>query len=795
MDRSEKRAEAERDHASLVVKVADRDALPVRAIPYVTGWTISPDVVAKNFARDEATPFEKLENTDTYHLVDGRVVKLLPKEWDRYVAGLQGLEAELREQFASDDRGYAAWVAQSVAKLPPGVFVWLDEFVADFNRDYGPDRLSIMGEREGDRELNLCPFLEEDALNTALEGFERRHALATHASDDSYAGLVEYLQNGKLIDWRYWVQNMKTLSAGEAARLIEGLDPDLYEDLNSRPVSKYDPTQPCGEAKRIERLAITQGHERRTPEEWYRWALESGFNVHRGYFLATYGRHLRENESEVLAAMPSAEAERWTSARPIGEGQRQVRLAYARHISDASMTFPDFVAEVEERLARWRRGRYELIEAAQVLADSAGMDAKQLSEQMEAAIRAGKLTYRVNNIRVDQQHIPHERLWHRTVFQEDVNAWLAAEALGTELQLQYPYSEDLTAPPQTDETVSPEYEAEYARAWDAWEEIDRTKAELATWEKAHAGSVSELLAKEQKVSALKARLAVLNAAILPRQAGREAAPHRPSMVMYPRLQPTSTWKAGLLADTDTVTLDEAARFATSQAGQEVTPGDFLRAAARGQIPLGAVVHRSAATQPCTAGDEPLNGGKPVPQNSIPTLPVDACKALANVGRAAWRTFESLTDIGGLPHRYARWELAATEPDFETTLADCRVTGYDVHALADAVAHARAAGSEAQPDETIGHKAPVVREHKVKNRADPLGAVIDKAKELAAAPADYQSVWAALVDLAQSPNRPAPLLGYAEEEGVKYRTDTAEGVKFFTKNALRKRMNPQARGAG
>ena len=70
----------------------------MRAIPYVSGWTISPDVVAKNFARDEAAPFEKLENTDTYHLVDGWPVKLLPKEWDRYVAALQGLEAELREQ-------------------------------------------------------------------------------------------------------------------------------------------------------------------------------------------------------------------------------------------------------------------------------------------------------------------------------------------------------------------------------------------------------------------------------------------------------------------------------------------------------------------------------------------------------------------------------------------------------------------------------------------------------------------------------------------------------------------------
>lgn len=446
MDRSEKRAEAEQKYASLVIKVGKRDALPVRAIPYVSGWTISPDVVAKNFAREEASPFEKLENTDTYHLVEGEPVKLLPKEWDRYVAALQGLEAELREKFPNDDRGYAAWVAQSVAKLPAGVFVWLEEFTADFDRDYGPERLSIMDERDGDRELNFSPFLEEQTLNMALEGFERRQPLATHVSDDSHAGLVEFIQNGKPIDWLYWVENMKTLSPAEAARLMQGLDPDLYEDLGSRPVPKYDATNSCNEAKRMERLAAAHELGRLSPEEWFRWAKENGFTVHRGFFLAGYGRCLKENEEAVLAAMPRAEARRWDEAHPAGGDQRQVSTAFARHISTVSQTFPDFCAEIEERLARWRRGRFTLIEAAQVIAERrAGLDAKLLSEQMDAAIHAGKLTYRLNNIRVEPSFIPQQHLWHRDLFQEDVNAWLAAEALGDDVRLEFPYP-DAPAP-------------------------------------------------------------------------------------------------------------------------------------------------------------------------------------------------------------------------------------------------------------------------------------------------------------------------------------------------------------
>ncbi|WP_382155482.1 hypothetical protein [Hydrogenophaga sp. ANAO-22] len=385
-----------------------------------------------------------MENTDTYHLVDGVPTKLLPKEWDRYVAAVQGLEAELREQFASNEQGYAAWLSKSVSKLPAGVFVWLDEFTADFEHDYGPGRWSMMDEREGDRDLKLSPYLEDAVLNMALEGFERRQPLATYSSEDSHAGVVEFLQNKKLIDWRYWVENMKTLGSGEAARLMQGLDPDLYHDLGSRPVPSYDATAPCAAAKSIERLATTNGLDRLSPEEWCRWAMENNFRVHRGFFLAGLGRYLKENEDAVLASMPPPEAHRWKEAHPVGGDMRQVSTAFAGHISTMCRSFPEFCAEVEERLAKWRRGRYTLVEAAQVIADlSPGLDAKSLSEQMDAAIHAKKLTLRLNNIRVEREFIPKTHLWHRDLFQEDVNAWLADESIGEEVRLSFPYLDEL----------------------------------------------------------------------------------------------------------------------------------------------------------------------------------------------------------------------------------------------------------------------------------------------------------------------------------------------------------------
>lgn len=554
MTAAERRATAEREHASLVIKVLERDALPVRAIPYVSGWTLSPDVVAQCFAKVAPEGFEKLEHTDSFHLVDGEAVKLLPKEWDRYVAALEGLEAQLREQYTSDERGYAAWVSHSVSKLPAGVFVWLEDFVTDFQRDYDPERLTVLRERGGDRALNFAPFLDGQALGVVLEGFERREPFPTFNSHDTLAGVGELVYNGRFIDWSYWVEAMPTLGPSEAARLMAGLDPDLYEDLGSRPVPENDPTRACAEARRMERLAVAQAVGNRTPEEWYFWALESGFSVHRGFFLAARGRHLLEQKEQVLRAMPRAEASRWEAAPEAERGRRQVSTSFAGHRSDAVMSFPEFCAEVEERLARWRLGRFELIEAAEVLAQSAAMNASKLAQQMDEAIRSEKLALRLNNIRLGRQHIPREYLWHRTLFQDDVNQWLAAEAHGAELRLTYPYSD--------------------------------------------AGAV--------------------------------------------------------------------------------VGGD-----ASGPIP--------PLRQPLEAPDS----------------------------------------------------------------------------------------------------AP--RKHRIMNRSDPLGAVVEAAKSAALDRDDYLSVWAALVNLAQSSNRPAPLLGYVDDEGVKYQVAEGDGTKFLTKDALRKRMYRSARG--
>ncbi len=156
--------------------------------------------------------------------------------------------------------------------------------------------------------------------------------------------------------------------------------------------------------------------------------------------------------------------------------------------------------------------------------------------------------------------------------------------------------------------------------------------------------------------------------------------------LFERLLPKTEWRGGRTTDTDILTLDEAAKFARAHAGQEITPNDFLRAAARGEICLLAIVHRTAKVHRYDGGVY-CNSGAPneniVPDGAIPNLPQSACQHLAAAGRASWRTFDGFKNVDGLMHRFAEGILDDGEPDFETVVSDCRVRGYDAHALADA----------------------------------------------------------------------------------------------------------------
>ena len=116
----------------IVFTINGRQALPVRAIPVTTKWMLSPDMIADTFARNDDGHDWRLKGVEAYFLTtDGQVKCIDSDTWGPISITLKSVSASLPEK----DAGRAEWRAASIAKLPPGAFVWLNEFEKSFLAD------------------------------------------------------------------------------------------------------------------------------------------------------------------------------------------------------------------------------------------------------------------------------------------------------------------------------------------------------------------------------------------------------------------------------------------------------------------------------------------------------------------------------------------------------------------------------------------------------------------------------------------------------------------------------------
>jgi hypothetical protein len=157
------------------------------------------------------------------------------------------------------------------------------------------------------------------------------------------------------------------------------------------------------------------------------------------------------------------------------------------------------------------------------------------------------------------------------------------------------------------------------------------------------------------------------------------------MPMHERLEPVRPFLHDL-AHEGLFNLEDAAKMASRQAELEITQRDFIRAAAAGKIVLHVRMRRDAMVQRvgggvyCNIGQ--LNENI-APLGALVNLPMSVCEGLVTSKAVKWRTFDSCKMIDGLRMVYTAAELQVGEPDMVAELDDCFVTGYTLHALADA----------------------------------------------------------------------------------------------------------------
>lgn len=230
-----------------------------------------------------------------YHWVNDEIVAVLPREWKMVAAKVNGIVQELHEQRPhlspiSDHAGYATYQASAVKALPPGVFVWLDEFSATCQNHCERDHL-------GSDPLTLNPVTTYDEVTRAIvrEGFEGSHCCESDAGMAGYDDektMDAYMELGYwsavarsfgAANWDYWI-SLPSWTPREGACLLTELDPNEYDSTASK--NSLQTVRLVRRITDIERRADREQkagllRDNPSPKDWAEWAYANGYALPR----------------------------------------------------------------------------------------------------------------------------------------------------------------------------------------------------------------------------------------------------------------------------------------------------------------------------------------------------------------------------------------------------------------------------------------------------------------------------------------------------------------------------------
>ena len=157
------------DMKKLTAFIEGREVIPVRAIPFVSGWKPSPDKLAQMFGKIPG--YDLFHGFEAHYQTDAGTRKMLPKEWDATIAAFDALEQALRREKGTHEEGYLQWRKESPLLLPSGVFMWFDEFERDYALFY--KKPIHIDTRKDEGCINLfCRLPDGIAFEQIMAGFE-----------------------------------------------------------------------------------------------------------------------------------------------------------------------------------------------------------------------------------------------------------------------------------------------------------------------------------------------------------------------------------------------------------------------------------------------------------------------------------------------------------------------------------------------------------------------------------------------------------------------------------------------
>lgn len=151
---------------NVVVTIQGRPAIPVRALPYATNWSVAPDYLAMALAapaderRLTSAGMVSIRNDfclPSYAITGSPAFRqMAASEWDAIRVEIDCLEKKLKANERLDGENWSTWRNRAISRLPHSTFVWLDEFRA-WHRQNNP--LGVPRELHSLPTDDLCSLL------------------------------------------------------------------------------------------------------------------------------------------------------------------------------------------------------------------------------------------------------------------------------------------------------------------------------------------------------------------------------------------------------------------------------------------------------------------------------------------------------------------------------------------------------------------------------------------------------------------------------------------------------------
>jgi hypothetical protein len=157
---------------SVIIGIQGRDAIPIRAIPLLTDWTVlAPLELAVSLSNKGGSG--EIHGLTSYRLDGVDVKPIKPSWWIDAAVAVDSIE----EVSKANNASYREWQLAAIQTLPEAAFVWRDEFEVCFSRsflDQDSDSASDIFEngKPALLGLNFSPFIERDMLALVMQGFQ-----------------------------------------------------------------------------------------------------------------------------------------------------------------------------------------------------------------------------------------------------------------------------------------------------------------------------------------------------------------------------------------------------------------------------------------------------------------------------------------------------------------------------------------------------------------------------------------------------------------------------------------------